>query len=119
MLTLGLEYKGATILNGASLSDFVALGAKSLVGIEMPAAWTAANLTFQVSTDGGTTFNNLYDASGNEYTVTAAASRYIYLDRNVFFGINAIKVRSGTSSAAVNQSGADRVVRLAVRPMSS
>ena len=39
----------ATIANGASLSGAVYVGNRRLIGIQMPAAWTAAVLTFQVS----------------------------------------------------------------------
>ncbi|MGJ4888941.1 hypothetical protein ACQR1Y_12145 [Bradyrhizobium sp. HKCCYLRH3099] len=114
-LPLGLEYKSATILNGASVTSDIALGAKALIGLEMPGSWTAANLTFRVSTDGGQNYSNLYDASGNEYTVTVAAGRYVYLDPGVFIGINMLQIRSGTSGSAVNQ-GADRIIKLAIRP---
>lgn len=105
-----------SIANGASLSDAGNLGPFRLVGIVMPATWTAANLTFQVSDDAGTTYNNLYDDLGTEVTVTAAASRYIALDPAVFAGINYLKVRSGTSGSAVNQGG-DRTITLVTRPV--
>lgn len=103
----------ATIANGQSLSDAIDLGGLRLVSIVMPSAWTAANLTFQVSHD-GTTYNNLYDAGGSEVTTTAAASRYIYLDPAFWSGIRFLKVRSGTSGAAVAQ-GAERLVTLVCR----
>jgi len=38
----------AVILNGASLSGEVDLRGSRLVGAIFPAAWTAANLSFQV-----------------------------------------------------------------------
>ena len=34
----------------------------------MPATWQTAALTFQVSPDGGTTWQELYDGAGNEIT---------------------------------------------------
>jgi hypothetical protein len=74
----------------------------------MPAAWTAANLTFQVSHD-GTNFFNLYDKDGTEYTVTADASRAIILPLSDWVGIEHLKIRSGTAAAAVNQ-GAERTI---------
>ncbi len=52
---IGLATFTATIPSGQSLSAEVDLGANSLVGIAMPAAWTAADLTFQVSSDCWTT----------------------------------------------------------------
>jgi hypothetical protein len=108
MFSVGITLNPATILDGQSLSGPVALGALTLVGISMPAAWAAAALTFQVSPDGGASWQELYDGAGNAVTVTAAQNQFImpladpsYLWR----GINMIKVRSGTVAAPVVQSG--------------
>jgi hypothetical protein len=106
----------AVIANGASLSGAVAIHPNSLVGIVMPADWTAANLTFQVSHDDGTTFNNLYDKDGTEVTVTAADDRYITLEPALWAGIRHLKVRSGTAGTPVNQ-GAARTLQLVARPV--
>lgn len=106
----------ATILNGASLGGVVYLGAKVLVGIQMPAAWTAADLTFQASVD-GVTFNDVYtpDGAGTEVTVKAAASRYIPASDLAFAkGMLYIKIRSGTASVPVVQL-ADRAIQLLTR----
>lgn len=104
---------GATIANGTSLSATVDIGGTTLAGIVMPAAWDAANLTFQASHD-GTSFNNLYDALGGEKTVTAAASRFIALDPADFAGVRYLKLRSGTSGTPVNQT-VNRTVTLLSR----
>lgn len=101
----------ATILSGASLSGAFYVGAGRLVGIQMPAAWTTASLTFQTSQD-GSTFSNLYDYAGNEVVVSADTSRQIAVD-NIDAGIW-MKVRSGTAASAVNQ-GADRILTMTVR----
>lgn len=103
-----------TISNGTSLSAATPIGITVPIGIVMPAAWDAAGLTFQVSADGGSTWNELYDSSGNETTLTVAAGRYIPFDPNFWIGINHIKIRSGTVAAAVNQT-ADRVLTLVSR----
>ena len=103
-----------TIANGASLSgavdvtSFIDVGNPSPVGIIMPASWTTADLTFQASQN-CSTYTNLYDALGNEYTVKAAASRFILLDRTAFVGFRCFKIRSGTSGSPVNQ-GAQRIL---------
>lgn len=112
-----IDSGSVTIANGASVTStggpvgdgVIDLRKKSLVGIQMPAAWTAANLTFSASMDGGVTFNDLYDDSGTERTVTAAAGRSITLDPMRFLGCTHLKIRSGTSAAAVNQ-GAARTI---------
>lgn len=103
------------IASAASLSGAVDLGSSRLARIAMPATWTAANLTFSVSYD-GTTFSNLYDAAGVEYTVQAAASREIIVPLTDFIGVQRMKVRSGTAAAAVVQGG-DRTLNLVLVPL--
>lgn len=93
-----------SIANGASLSGVVDLGDGAVAGIIMPAAWTAASLTFQVSRD-GTTFYDLYSGA-TEYSVTGVADVYQALDPNIFRGVRYVKVRSGASAAAVAQGAA-------------
>lgn len=101
-----------TILSGQSLSStFVHLHQQRLFGILMPAAWDAAGLTFQASID-TTNFYDVYDDSGNVLIVQAAASRFIVIASPLaYLGIQRIKLRSGTPSAAVNQT-ADRILQL-------
>jgi hypothetical protein len=109
-----LCYLRVDIANGQSLSGAVNLAGHLLVGVVMPSAWTTANLTLQVSRD-ASTYNNLHDFAGNEYTIVAAASRHILLDPSELAGAEWVKVRSGTSGTPVNQ-GAARVLYLVVRP---
>ena len=117
MFSVGITLNPATIAAGQALSGPVPLGALTLVGISMPAVWTPAVLTFQVSPDGGTTWQELYDGSGNEVTITAAAGQFIIplLDPSYLWrGINMIQVRSGTAGSPVNQTLA-AVVNIATR----
>lgn len=95
----------ATIAINESLSTAVAIGGSALVGLIMPAAWTAANITLQGSHD-GVTFNNVHTDDGTEKTITAAASRYIALNPADYIGMDEIKLRSGTNAAAVTQAAA-------------
>jgi hypothetical protein len=109
----GYRRVNVTITNGQSLSGVAGLGrGVSLVGVVMPAAWTAAALTFQGSAD-STNFFDLYDG-GTEYNVAAGASRYIQIPPDKTDSLMALKVRSGTTGTPVNQ-GADRVLTLIVR----
>jgi hypothetical protein len=101
----------ASIANGASLSGPVPIGAQVITGIVMPAAWTAASLTFQVSVDDGVTWSDLYDATGTEVTFLTAAGRFVAVDPSLWLGVSHVKVRSGTGGAAVNQGGA-RAIQL-------
>lgn len=102
----------ATIVSGASLSGAIDVAGTTLISIQMPAAWTAANLTFQGSAD-GSTYADVYNDSGDEYSIPVSASRFVMLDQvqNRFRGMRYFKVRSGTSGTPVNQ-GADRVLSL-------
>lgn len=113
--------ESAVIASGASLSGAIDLRGTHvtnkglrLFGIVMPAAWTAANLTFQASFDGGTTYVNMYDYNGLEVVATASTSRLIVLDPVVFASIPLLKIRSGTAASAVNQGG-DRTLTLVLR----
>lgn len=92
----------ATIAAGASLSDAVDLAGLSVIGLTMPAAWTAAAITVQVSYD-GVTYVNLHDKAGTEYSITTAASRHVILPKADFESVRHIKLRSGTAGAAVVQ----------------
>lgn len=114
-LPIGLTSTDAVISSGGSLSPAVALGARVIHGILMPTGWDAAALTFQASVD-GTTFFDIYSSAGTELSYTVAASRYIPIDPTLWRAINLIKVRSGTSGAAVNQT-ADRTISLILKPL--
>lgn len=111
-----LTTKTATIAINASLSGEVDLEGFTLVSIIMPAAWTAANLTFQASDVTGGTFQDVYDDQGVEVTVQAAASRSIGIDllAGALAGFRFIKIRSGTTGTPVNQAAA-RTLTLAVK----
>jgi hypothetical protein len=95
------------IAAGASLSGAWMVGNRVPVRIEMPAAWDAANLTFQTSHD-GVTFQNKYDGmgAGAEFTVGAAAARNIDLNPADWIGVRWLKIRSGTAGTPVTQSAA-------------
>lgn len=104
--------KTATIANGASLSDAIDIEGARRILIQMPAAWDAANLTFQSSDESGGTYQNLYDQGGTEITVTAAAARSIGVNNPALLSARFLKIRSGTSGAAVNQTAERAIVVL-------
>lgn len=113
MGAIGITPVSVTITNGTSLSPATALGDGVLTGIAMSAGWDAAALTFQVSADGGSTWGEMQSTSA-VVSYTAAAGQYIAIDPTLWRGINMIKVRSGTSGSAVNQT-ADRILTLVTR----
>ena len=100
---MGLIPISAIIGAGVSLSAQVDIGPGQLVGMLIPAGWTAASITFQASPDGGQTFGNLFSAAGVEQTLTVAAGQFIAIDPTLWKGVRSIKIRSGTSAAPVNQ----------------
>lgn len=101
---------GVTIPNGGSLSPSIDLRGYTPYGIQMPAAWTAAGLSFEVSDD-NVSFADLYDATA-EYTLAAGVDRAIgFSGSSVFAGWKYIKVRSGTTAVPVNQ-GAARIIKI-------
>jgi hypothetical protein len=117
MFSVGITLNPATIAAGTALSGPVPLGALTMVGISMPAVWTAAVLTFQVSPDGGTTWQEAYTDAGVEISITAAAGQFIVLTDFASYlwrGVNMVQVRSGTLGAPVNQVAA-AVVNLVTR----
>lgn len=103
----------ATILSGQSLSSAIKLNGGFVEGIYMPASWTAATLSFAVSED-DSTYVPLTDALGVEMALTVAGATAIMLPLSSLRGWNYLKLRSGTSAAAVNQ-GADRAFTLITR----
>lgn len=103
----------ATIANGASLSDALQIFG-SITRIEIPSAWTAAALTFQVSSD-GSTFIDHFDDGNSEIKIASAsiptaAARSIRMTRVDWTNLLWIKLRSGTTSAAVNQLAERKIV---------
>src|SRR5580765_7995138 len=68
----------ATIVNRTSLSGAIDCSAAPPVRISAPAAWTAANLSFQVSSD-GTTFEDLFDTTGKEVMVNVMPGTVVRL----------------------------------------
>jgi hypothetical protein len=104
----------ATVLSGTSLSAAAPLNQMVVVGIVMPATWTAADLTFQVSSDGGATFHELYTSAGTPVQYQSTAAVQFGVDGRLWGGIDQVKVRSGTAGVAVNQ-GADRAITLLLK----
>jgi hypothetical protein len=114
-MSIGLKVIPVTIAAGASLSGGALLGDDVLVGIKMPAAWTAASLSFRISYDAGASWNDLYDDSGSEVVLSPATptGKYLGITPDPFGGITLIAVRSGTTGTPVNQTVAAPLVLVA------
>lgn len=100
-----------TIANGTSVSGAVDLLGYDFIAVALPAAWTAADLTFQTSAD-NVQYRNVYDGAATpaEITVGADADLWVQIPDTIFrqFG-RFVRIRSGTSALAVNQ-GAERTL---------
>lgn len=116
----------ATIANGASVSDAVDIRFRQVVGYVIPAAWTAAGISFQLSYDGGTTYVVVKRVEFGTTTAPIAAKTIEILAADTavstmyainpvwFLGATHIKVVSQTAGVAVNQ-GAARSVLVVMR----
>lgn len=107
----------ATIAINASLSAAVDLGAgQSLVGIQVPAAWTTAPISLQVSAD-GVTYTPLYNSDGALVQQAAPAVSCGYnLAAAEMVGWRYIKIQSGIPGTLVNQVAA-RTIGLVTRSL--
>lgn len=97
----------ASIASGQSLSAEVDIGSKSLVGLLIPTNWTTAGLSLQVSPDGGATWGELTTVAGTPYAIVSLTggtlTYYVAIDPTTLRGAQALKIRSGTQAAPVNQ----------------
>lgn len=94
----------AIIAKDESLSNAIPVTGYSTVEIHMPAAWDAANLTFQSGIEESGTFQDMYDDNEVELTVKVAAERNITTTK--LQGAAFVRFRSGTSAAPVAQAAA-------------
>lgn len=104
-------------MSGGSLgkqSSAVALGFEAPITIYMPAAWTAADLSFLASFD-GITYGNL-EYEGTEVKLTPAAGDVQVLDHFKFKAVRYLKLRSGLAAAEVAQA-ATRTFTLVSAPV--
>lgn len=104
--------KTATIANNAQISDAVDLAEQRLAGINVPANWVAANITFQTSID-GVAFFDVYDSNGAVSIPQGqlANARMVLVDPSTFFGLRYLKLKT----SAVQNNG-DVAVTLMTAP---
>ena len=119
-MTYGVDRQlvSCTIPSGASLSDEVNVGSRTIVGVIMPAGWDAAGITFQAlvrepsANPKVPVFGNVQDESGTEFTITTPIQdEYVAITATKLVALGRVKVRSGTAGAAVNQT-ANRTITL-------
>ena len=96
--------QSATIAAGTSLSGVIALSSAFPVALNVPTGWTAANITFRGSIDGGTTYANARTSGGSEITINVSTAGDIYtLNPIDFAAFTHLQIRSGTTVAPIGQ----------------
>lgn len=98
------DKKTFTIALNGKQSDSVNIQDHQLLGLKMPAAWTAATVGFLGSTD-NVNFATIYDDNGIEAQAIVDASRAVSLVSNALAIAPwpYIKLRSGTEALEVAQ----------------
>lgn len=102
------------IATDATESSVLNLGGASLLGLILPAAYTAGNITFKMSEDGIVgAFNNVkaIDGSGDAYTLAAVADDYLPVLPSVFAGCQWIQLVCSVAQAA------QREIKLIMGPL--
>lgn len=108
---MGRTVVPVTILIGASQSAEININEKRIVGIEMPAGWDAASITFlalvrqPVGNPPAPVFGKVQDQGGVEVAITGPAlDTYVSIaDTVALQGLGRCKLRSGTAGIPVNQ----------------
>ena len=102
-----------TIANGEALSGEFYLGPYAFLSVEMPSAWTAANIGFQVSRESGGTFVPLYDEFGNLVEIAPSTGQMHVAPAEV---AGQLYVKLWSQNAGVNENqGAERTLGLIMK----
>lgn len=92
--------QSVSIANGAQSSAAINCGGMVLVGIMFPAAFTGTAITFEMCDTIDGTYVPMYNAAG-VMTYTIAQGRYIAVNRVDFYGVNFLKIKSGSAEGAI------------------
>ena len=90
----------ATIAASGTTSAAVDIGGTTLLGIQLPAAFTGTAISFQAATSLGGVYQTVIDGSGTTLSKTVAQGRYLILDPSEFAGFQFLKIVSGSTEAA-------------------
>ena len=91
------------IATGGTVSAGARIDGMHVNGLQCPADWTAAVLTFQFSAD-AVNWSDVYDTNGNAVTwQMASGGRYIAVPPATLPGVEWVRVRSGTPGVPVVQ----------------
>jgi len=107
-LPRNLTSQSATLASGASLTSAINIAGFQIVGFLTDAAWTAAAITMQASSDAAN-YSEALLSTGAAFELGAStsigSSRYVAVGSGVIdtSGAVQIKLRSGTSGSPVTQ----------------
>jgi hypothetical protein len=94
-----VQYPTAVIASSSTTSGALATNGMSLVGCQLPAAFTGTQISFTVATTLTGTYQELTNSSGQvKYTV--AQGQFIAISPTDFYGVQFFKIVSGSTEAA-------------------
>ena len=94
-----IVYNSLAIATSQPNSAVITTEGLSLCGILFPAAFTGTTVTFLACDTLGGTYVPVYNSAG-AVSYTVAQGRYVAIDPKDFYGIQFLKIVSGSSEAA-------------------
>lgn len=89
-----------TIGSAATASATIPMKGFTLVGVFIPSAFTGSSISFQAGTTATGTFVPVTSGTaGTSLSYAVGTSRYVAIDPKDFYGINFLKIVSGSSEA--------------------
>jgi len=112
LLIRAFAYKSQTIASGAALSDAFDMSKYTMGTLNMPAAWTAASIGFQVSSTEGGTYQAVYDDDGNLIQIDSPTASNSYTLPATVANFHWVKLWSQDGSASGTNQAAARTITL-------
>lgn len=97
-----ISLSGATLSGGTHSQTSTSINTQglSLVGIQLPAAFTSTTLTFNASVDGSTWQPVYSTTSGTALSYTVAQGHYVAIDPTPFYGVKYLQIITGSDEIA-------------------
>ena len=89
-----------TVAAGQTVSEAIDLGDATLVGIHIPATFDGTQIKLQTSPTLAGTYTQLHN--NGDYTLTVAASKYLYLDPSITAGVRFLRIECVTSQSTTS-----------------
>jgi hypothetical protein len=111
----GTTSKSLTIASGAAVTEAFDMSNHAGGIVMMPAAWTAANIGFQVAETEGATYYPLYDDAGDIVEIASPAVDNAYSIPAEVFGAAWVKLWSQDGAASDTNQAAARTIGLILK----